>query len=170
MIYLAASIVALFSILGVLLTVATLPGIWIMLVVSLLCWWWQPGLFEWYTLLAALLFAIGAEVAEFFASAAGSKTAGGSKWGAIGSLLGSIIGAILGTPLFPVVGTIIGAVLGAGVGALIGEYGIGQRTFQDSYRSGRGAAVGRLVSTVVKAWFASVVALILTLGAFVPGL
>jgi uncharacterized protein YqgC (DUF456 family) len=168
MIYLAASIVAMTAVLGIVLTIATLPGIWFMLLASLLCWWWQPGLFEWYTVLAALLVAIGAEVAEFFASAAGSKTAGGSKWGAIGSLVGSLIGAIVGTPVFPVVGTIIGAVLGAGVGALVGEYGVAQRPIGESYRSGKGAAVGRLLSTIIKAWFASVVALILVLGAFVP--
>ena len=57
--------------------------------------------------------------------------------------------------------------VGAGVGAVIAERGIAKRPWGESFRSGKGAAVGRALSTIIKGGFAVVAALVLIVGAFV---
>lgn len=164
MIYAAASIVILASLLGVLLTALTLPGAWLALVAAVLCNLWEPGLLAWETIACAFAAALLAEIIEFFASAAGAAKAGGSKRGALGSVVGSLVGAIVGAPFLLLVGALIGAVIGAGVGALIAERGLAGRTWADSARIGRGAAIGRFWASLVKVALAAVVALILSVG------
>lgn len=156
------------ALLGVLLTALTLPGIWIMILVALLCQLWQPELFSWWTLGAAAALAVGAEIAEGLSSAAGSAKSGGTRAGVIGSLIGSVAGLIAGTILIPIpiVGSIVGGIIGAGAGAVLGERGVSKRTWADSFRSGQGAAVGRALATVIKTGFAVVVALMLIVDSF----
>ncbi|MEQ8769193.1 MAG: DUF456 domain-containing protein [Phycisphaerales bacterium] len=157
----AAVIVIVASILGVGLTLITLPGTWAMLLVALVCKAWQPDLLSWWVLGIAAALALLAEAVEFFASAAGSRKAGGSRSGAVGSILGALGGAIAGTILLaflPIIGTVIGAVAGAGLGASLAERGVAQRTWGESYRSGRGAAIGRAWSIVIKGAIAGVMA------------
>lgn len=168
MIYVAASIVTVAALLGVLMTAITLPGIWMMLAVALGCQLWQPGLFSWWTLGAVLALALLSELVELVASAAGSKRAGGTRAGAWGSIAGSIIGLVLGTFFIPIpiIGSLIGAVVGAGVGALVVERGISERSWGESVRSGGGAAAGRLLSAFIKTAFAIVIAITLVVDAF----
>ncbi|MAY75508.1 MAG: hypothetical protein CMJ31_12500 [Phycisphaerae bacterium] len=163
-------IVILAAIVGVVLTFLTLPGIWIAVGVALVCQIITPGLFNWWTLGAALVVAILAEVAEFLASAVGSGASGGTRYGAIGSIVGSLVGLLLGSFLIPIpfLGSILGAIIGAGAGALIAEMGIAKRSFAESFQSGRGAATGRAVSIVVKGGFAIVAALVLAFGVVTP--
>lgn len=165
----AAIISTLGALIGVLLTALTLPGIWLMVVVAMLCAWWQPDLYSIWTLLSVIGIGIAAEIAEAFSSAAGSAKTGGSKAGVIGSLVGSVIGLLAGTVLIPIpiVGSIIGGIVGAGIGALAAERGIAKRTWGESYRSGKGAAVGRALATVIKTGFAVAAALVLIVFAFV---
>lgn len=167
MIYVAASIVTLVSLLGILLTLITLPGIWLMLLTALLCQWWQPGMFSWWTLGVVALLAVLAEVGEFLAGAAGAAKQGGSKTGMVAATVGGIIGAILGTPFFPLAGTILGGVVGAGLGAAIAEGGIKRRPMAEWRAIASGAATGRLVSTVVKTAFAIPAAVTLIVASFV---
>lgn len=159
------------ALLGILLTLVTLPGTWIALAVALLTMLWEPGLMSWWALGIGLVLCISGEVAEFFASAAGSAKAGGSKAGALGSVAGGLIGLALGTVFIPVpiVGSILGAVVGAGVGALVIERGVSKRTWGDSVKSGSGAAVGRALSVVIKGAIAVVLAVVLTLSVVLPG-
>lgn len=168
MIYVAASIVALFSILGIALTLVTLPGIWIAIVVAMLCWWWQPELFSMWTIVAAIVLGVLAEIAEMASSSVGAAKRGGSKAGAMGALFGSLVGAIAGTILLPIpiVGTIVGGIVGAALGALFAERGVKQRTWRESSSIATGAAIGRAVATIVKGAFATVVAGVLTIAAF----
>lgn len=164
----AAVIVIVASFLGVGLTLITLPGIWAMLLVALVCKVWQDDLLEWWVLGVGAGLAVLAEVAEFASSAAGSRKSGGSRTGATGSILGAIVGALCGTvflAFLPIIGTILGAVIGAGLGAGLAERGIKQRTWGESYKSGRGAAVGRAWSIVIKGAIAIVVALMLSVDA-----
>ncbi len=165
----AGILVTIGALIGVLLTAVTLPGIWIMLLIAMVCTWWQPSLFSLWTLGAVAAIAVLAEVAEALSSAAGSARTGGSRAGIAGSLVGSIVGLIAGTFILPipVVGSIIGGIVGAGLGASIAERGIAKRTWGESLRSGRGAAVGRALSTVIKTAFAAGAALVLAVGAFV---
>ena len=169
MTYVAASIVVLFCLVGVALTLLTLPGIWVMIAVAIGCQIWRPELFSLWTLGVVVGLGLLAELAELVASAAGSKRAGGSRAGALLSVVGGIVGAIVGTPLIPipVIGTLIGAVIGAGVGAFIGERGVSGQGWRVSAASAGGAAAGRLVASIVKTAFALLIALILGVAAFV---
>lgn len=171
MTYVAASIVALVSLVGVLATLLSFPGIWAMVLTALLCQWWQPELFSWWTLGIALALAGTAEIVELFASAAGAAKAKGSKTAMLASLVGAIVGAILGTvflPFLPIIGTLIGGVAGAGLAAGIAERGIKSKGWSDSWNVAKGAAAGRALSLVAKGGIAVAVALLLTVAAFVP--
>ena len=166
MLIFAAITVILASILGVVLTIFMLPGIWFMLLVALGCKaFWMPELFSWWVLGAVLVIAIVAEVLEFATSAIGASRAGGSKSAAWAAIIGSIVGAILGTPIMPIIGTIVGAVIGAGLGAILVELGVHRKSLKDSAKVGGGAAAGRLAAVVIKGTLAVVAALILTAAA-----
>lgn len=161
---LAAVIVITLAWTGVVLTMVTLPGIWVALATAVICQLWRGELYSWWTLGA--VFAIGAiaEVGELVASAAGAKKMGGTKRGAIGSLLGAFLGAIGGSAFFFPLGTILGGALGAGIGALVFERHGGRMTWNASMKVGSGAAVGRLAATLMKTGFATLAALVLTVG------
>ncbi|MFN7021118.1 MAG: DUF456 family protein [Phycisphaerales bacterium] len=165
--------VVLGAILGVALTLLTLPGIWFAILVAGLAQWWSSTrtggeeMFSWWTLGVCVGLGIIAELIELLASAAGAAKAGGTKRGAIGSVIGGIFGALAGTILIPVpvVGTVVGAAAGAGLGALLLEKAGGVKTWTQSGKVGAGAAAGRLVATVVKSGFAGAIGLILSIDA-----
>lgn len=165
----ASIVITLGALIGVVLTALTLPGMWLAVLVALVCVAVRPDSMHWGFLLAACGLAVLGEVAEFGASAAGAATVGGSKSGAVGSMVGGLVGALAGTVLLPIpiVGTIAGAVVGAGVGAVIGERGHAERPWKESITVGGGAAAGRLVSVVVKSVIAGVMALVLIVGAWI---
>lgn len=144
------STVAFSAFAGVVLTVATLPGTWLIVLVAIGCQVWRPETFSWWTIGTLAGLAALAEILEFFAGAAGAKSTGGGKHGAIGAVIGALAGAIGGSLIFPIVGTIIGAVTGAGIGAAIAEKKYGNRTTQEAWKIGAGAAAGRLVATIIK--------------------
>lgn len=166
----ASILITLGALLGVLVTAITLPGTWLAMLVAAGVVLWRPDAMHWGYLIAGVVLAILAEVAEFFASAAGATQAGGSKAGAIGSIVGALIGAVVGTVLLaflPIIGTIVGATIGAGAGALVAERGHGGRPWKESFTVGKGAAVGRLLSVVVKTAVAAVLCIVLIVGAWV---
>lgn len=153
---------------GVALTLLSLPGIWLMLLVAILCkWLWAPEIFSWWVVGAVGVIVVTAEICEFATSAIGASKAGGSKSAAWASVFGSLVGAILGTPLIPipVVGTIVGAVVGAGLAAVIVEFGVHRKSVKDSAKVGGGAAAGRLAAVLIKGSLAVVSASILTTAA-----
>jgi uncharacterized protein YqgC (DUF456 family) len=145
-----------------------LPGMWLMVLVTAVLKWWQPGyvLVSWTVLgVAAGLAALG-EVVEFVLGAAGSRRAGGSTRAAALAILGSLIGGIMGTALpVPIVGTLIGACLGAFAGSLIGDLWAGRPLFP-SFEAGWGAAMGRFWGTMTKLAVGAVMVVILALAAF----
>lgn len=165
----APSIVTIFALCGVLLVLLQLPGIWVAVLAALACQWWTGDLFSWWTLGGVILIAALAEVAEFAASAVGAAKADGTKAGVWGAILGSLIGLVAGGILIPVpiLGSVVGAIVGAGLGAFVAERGVSKRTWKESAAVGGGAAVGRLMSTVVKTGFACVAAGVLIVGAWV---
>lgn len=177
--WLAAIAMALASLLGLVLAAITLPGAWLMLIVAGLIQWWAPGSpsaaigpverpFDWWTLGACVGIALFAELIEFAASAIGASKAGGSKRAAIASAIGSVIGAILGSPFFLIIGAIIGGVIGAAAGAIIAERAWVGKSWEHSAKVGQGAAIGRLIATVVKTAAAGVIAVTLTIAVVVP--
>lgn len=183
------------AVIGVILTAATLPGIWFMLLGAGLAQWWSIArggaptptsdatladqilhppvspeqMFSWWALGAVAGIALLGELTDFAASAVGAAKAGGTKRGAIGSIIGGLIGAIAGTPLIPIpiLGTILGAAIGAGAGALIAERHGGRMTWKQAGKVGSGAAIGRLAATLVKTALAVLAAAILAVDAFV---
>lgn len=165
----AAIVVTSFAVLGVLLVLLQGPGIWLALLAALACQWWRGDLFSWWTLGAVALLAALAEIAEFGASAVGAAKAQGTKAGLWGAILGSLVGLVVGTFAIPVpiLGSVIGGILGAGLGALAAERGVSNRPWKESAAVGGGAALGRLMSTVVKSAFACVAAVPLMVDAWV---
>ena len=167
---LAAALVTLAGLLGVALTLATLPGTWVAIAAALSLWWWRPDLYDsWWPVGVSIGLALLAEIIEVFASAAGAARKGGGRAGAIGSVLGALAGAIVGSVLLwflPIIGTVLGAVAGAGLGAFMGERGVTGRSFRDSASIASGAAVGRLMAVVIKGVFALAIALTLAVAAW----
>ncbi len=170
---LVALLLTILNLVGVAITALLLPGIWLMILCAGLAQWWQQWahgtwMFSWWTLGICAALALLAEAIEFAASAIGASRFGGSRWGGAGSILGAVIGAIAGSFLLPLLGTILGAAAGAFLGALLSERHIANRSWDDARRSGTGAAIGRLAATLVKVAIAAVVALTLSVAAFVP--
>ncbi len=163
----AISVVIFMAFLGVILTLVTLPGTWLMVLTALLMLLWQPTMFPWYTIVSLAVLALLAEGFEMLSGAVGTKKFGGSTKAAWGAVAGAIAGAILGSFVVPLIGTIIGAVLGAGGGAMFIERQVNKKSWNDSAKIGTGAAVGRLVAVVVKGSIAGIMALIMIIDAFV---
>lgn len=115
----------------------------------------SPGL-TWETVGLMLVIAIGGEVLEFAAGAAGAARQGASRraiaLALIGTVAGSIIGAIGGLPV-PIAGPLIGALLGGAGGAFAGAY-LGEMWKHGGSAQGVtvgwGAAIGRLLGTLGK--------------------
>src|SRR5262249_32024929 len=68
----------------------------------------------------------------------------------------------------PLVGPLLGACLGAFVGALLGNLWAGRTLFQ-SFAAGRGAAIGQFWGTVCKLAIRAIIAVMLTIAAFMWG-
>ncbi len=164
---LAGTILLITSLIGIALTLITLPGTWFILGVALLIHWlWLPYFNLWVLGVCAGLALLG-EIVDFASSAVGASKSGGGKSGAIGSILGGLIGAIAGSFVVPVIGTIAGGVIGAGLGALALERGIGQQTWTQSAKVGGGAAVGKAVALFVKTSLAAAIGISLTIDAMI---
>ncbi len=161
MFWLILSIVLMVVTIGISLTAITLPGIWMMAACSALLALWVPEYVGWWTVLALFAIAATSELVDFIASALGVKRMGGSRSGAVGSVIGTLVGAIAGSFILPIIGSIIGGVIGAGAGAFLAERGVANRSLKDSVRSGSGAAVGRLISMVIKLMLAGCAAAVL---------
>lgn len=140
-----------------------LPGLWLM-VFAHIVYAWATG-WDFYTGLWAsislLLLAIAAEIIEFVAGAAGSKSAGGTKRGMAGAIIGGLVGGLFGSVLIPIpiVGTIVGAVTGSAAGA----FSIEKLIHPDTNRALRisyGAAKGRFLGIVIKGGIGLVMAVV----------
>lgn len=163
----AIAVVIFMALVGVILTLATLPGTWLMVLTTLLMLLWRPDMFSWYTIAGLAALALLAEAFEALSGAVGTKKLGGSTNAAWGAVAGAIAGAILGSFVVPLLGTIVGAVLGAGGGAMFIERQVNKKSWNDSAKIGTGAAVGRLVAVVVKGSIAGIMAVIMIVDAFV---
>lgn len=84
-------------------------------------------------------------LADFACTLLGARLFGGTKWGMTGAGGGALVGMFFSLPAL---------LLGTILGAIAAEKLLGQRTDRDALKSGLGAALGFLVSTVVRAVFA----------------
>jgi uncharacterized protein YqgC (DUF456 family) len=149
--FLYYAILFLLLLVGMAITVMTLPGLWLMLASTALYAWlthWQY--ISWKTLLTLLVLSALGEVVELAFSAGGARQSGAGRRGTWGALIGGLLGGLFLSflPLWPV-STLVGVCLGTFLGALIGELS-GGREFGHSAIVGVGAAKGRLMGTLAK--------------------
>ncbi len=184
MIWIQLLIGVLFVLVGVacvVLTLLSLPGGWIMIliaaVIEIVETLYLPdgsnATFALWTFAAVLGIALVGEILEFMAGAAGAKRGGASKRGIWGALIGGIVGAIAGTPLIPipVVGSILGAAIGAAIGAIVGEMsitGLSVGSFRKSLKPATGAAAGRVAGTIAKLACTVMIWVVLSVAVFWP--
>lgn len=163
----AAIAIGLAGLLAIALTLLGISGAWLALAAALVIEWQMPEVYSWGTLAAAGAIALLGEVVEFASGSIGAAKAGGTKRAALGALFGGIIGGILATPLLPIVGTILGAAAGAGLGAALADRTLPERAWKSSAKVAGGAAIGRLVATILKTALTALQAIILLAAVFI---
>lgn len=84
-------------------------------------------------------------LADFACTLLGARVFGGSKWGMTGAGGGALVGMFFSLPAL---------LLSTILGAFAAEKLVGKRSHGDALKSGLGAALGFLVSTIVRALFA----------------
>ena len=165
----------LFASVCVLITLVSLPGVWLMvggaLVIHLSTPLWNGVPFWGWTIIGVCLaLAVCGEIIEALAAGLGAKAGGGSKRGMIGAIIGSMLGAFVCTFLIPIplIGTLIGAIVGAFGGALIGELTHEHTsTTGELTKSAAGAAIGRVLGIFGKTGIAIVSWCVLSISPFV---
>lgn len=155
---------------GLAISVLGLPGLWLMVATAVGYALATGGqVLSWQTIAVVAGLALAAEIAEFLAGAAGSKTAGGSWRGIVGAVAGGIVGGIVGVPV-PIIGPILGAILGAAIGAGLLELTGRDASIERAGKVALGAAQGRFWGVVSKLSFGSVMLVVLLIYAFpLPG-
>lgn len=88
---------------------------------------------------------VGSVLADFACTLIGARLLGGSRWGMTGAGGGAFVGMFF-SPLAILLGTLLGAVAA--------EKLLSKRTDRDALKSGLGATLGFLASTVVRLMFA----------------
>ena len=174
MTYVWALLLAILNGLWLLSVLLGLPGTWLMVLSTLLLAWWQhhsgqPPLFGVPVLVVICALALAGEISELLAGALGSKTAGGSRRGALGALIGALVGGLVGTFVIPIL--IVGSLIGTCGGAALGALGMelhGRRSFGAALRSGAGAGAGRLLGTVAKLIAGVLIWITVAIAAFWP--
>lgn len=157
------------SVLGVAMTLLTLPGAWVIVATAAGLAVWQPGVISWWTIGLCAVLAGAGEVAEVAATGAGAARGGASRAGMFGAIVGTLVGAVVGILIPPpIVGSLIAAAAGAALGAAGMERVWHRRAWGESAKAGAGAAAGRLAAVVIKAIVAGGVGLVLTVAAFWP--
>jgi uncharacterized protein YqgC (DUF456 family) len=143
-------ILIVFLLLGMGMTLFTLPGNFLILLTAVGYGFFEGfGRFDGYFLLMlGGLFLFG-EAVEFIAGMLGAKRQNAS-WRAIAAaLVGGLAGAVFGSAVVPVLGTLAGAVAGAFALSYAAEYSKSGDS-DKAARVARGAAVGLLVGTLFK--------------------
>ena len=91
------------------------------------------------------VFWVGSVLADFGCTLLGARVFGGSKWGMTGAGGGAFVGMFFSLPAL---------LLSTILGAFAAEKLVGKRSGGEALKSGLGAALGFLVSTIVRAMFA----------------
>ena len=129
--------------------VPLLPGTTFILLGALLQKWLLPDTLSGVAVGWIAGFWFLSVLADLGCTLLGTKLFGGSKWGMAGATGGALAGMFFSLPVL---------ILGTMLGAVVAEKWKGKRSTDDALRSGAGAAVGFLLSTVAK--FACAVAMV----------
>lgn len=127
--------------------VPLLPGTTLILLGALLQKWFLPDTLGWTAIGWMAAFWLVSVAADLGCTMLGTKLFGGSKWGMAGATGGALVGMFFSLP-----GMIIGSILGT----VAAEKLVSKRTHEDAWRSGAGAAVGFVLSTIAKLGCAAV--------------
>lgn len=171
MFWVYAPILLLLNAAWLLVSLAGIPGNWLMIgTVAAFDWWYDDRrVIHTGTWIAVIAIAVLGEMVELLAGAVGARRFGGSRLASVGALGGGLIGAVCGTVFIPVplFGTVIGAALGAFCGATGVELMRG-RPHNESVRIGRGAAFGHVTGNLTKFALGCVIWLILAVAVLNP--
>lgn len=129
--------------LGVVLSVVNLPGVWVIFGGYVLAYFadGKEG-FKLWIILVVLGICIVASVLDNIMTYAIAKKYGATKWGLVGSFVGSILGLLI----FNWIGMLVGLF----VGALAVEVIILRRALKESAKSGAAAVIGWFVGVLLK--------------------
>ena len=124
----------------------SLPGLWIMMAVSIAAW--LLHYMTWLPMLCIVALTLFAELIEFMLVGKMTKRYGGSRKAFWGAILGGGAGVFLGAPV-PVLGSIVAGFVGAFFGAFVVTFAE-TRQVGSANRVGFGAVVGRALTAVAK--------------------
>lgn len=160
MFWLYYSILLVIQLAGILLTLMTLPGLWLMVAATAAYAWLTKFQYVGFTTLGVILgIAVAAEILETVAAGHAARKSGGSRRASFGAMVGGIAGAIfLAIPL-PVIGILVGACIGAFAGAMVMEV-TKRGDAGQSLNVGIAAARGKLMGTLLKLLLSGVVLLL----------
>jgi uncharacterized protein YqgC (DUF456 family) len=127
--------------------VPILPGTTLILVAALLHKWLLPSDLSWMAIGFIALFWFLSVLADFGGVLLGTRWFGGSKWGMAGASGGALVGIFFSIPIL---------ILGTMLGAVVAEKLVEKKTSGAAIKSGVGAAVGFVISTVARAACAAV--------------
>ena len=166
MIWLYYILLLLTAVIGLILVLCTLPGLWLMTAAAGIYALLTHGMHLGFkSLLALLVFSVAGEAIEMLAGSAAAKQAGGGRRGMIGGIIGGILGGIIGSFFLPIVLSIVGVCIGSFVGAAGFEM-FGSQNAVHSVRVGWGAAKGRFQGMIVKLAIGIVMSLLILIAAF----
>jgi len=145
----AALLLALCFVLGLVVVPLGLPGLWVM-AAGVIGYGWLTGFraIGVATIAAVVGLALLGEIVETWVGFRLTRRYGGSRRAAWGALAGGIVGAVMGVPV-PVVGSVIGAFAGSFAGAALLEYSLSW-TPTTALRAGWGAVLGRAAAAAAK--------------------
>ncbi len=119
--YILAGLCIALMVIALFLLILSLPGNWIILVITALWSFFSGASFGWQFFLLLAGLAVAGEVLEFMAGSIGGKKFGGTSKGSLGGIIGAIIFGIIGAGFFFGLGALPGAMLGGFVGSFIFE-------------------------------------------------
>ena len=145
----AAVLLIVCCIAGLLLLPFGLPGLWVM-VLGVLAFGW---LTDFRTITTGLIIvvvglAVAGEVLEAWLGFRFAQRYGGSRRAGWGALAGGLAGAVIGVPV-PLVGSVIGGFVGAFAGAALFEYSVARHSGAAA-RAAWGAVLGRAIAAAGK--------------------
>lgn len=128
---------------GILLTIFTLPGVWLVYIGVLLLATLDSFTVITPTLLVILfLLSLLSTFVDNIVIALGAKKLGGSNWGMFGAIVGGIVGMIIGN--------FVGMLLGPLLGATIFEIVFAKKELKDGFKAGIGSFIGVFVSILLR--------------------
>lgn len=163
------------ALIGPVIVLVSLPGLWLLTLVTLLVnvsgallgyWVLKDPLVSWWVFAIIMGSTLISDVVDWSAGVVGAKRMGGTRRAMIAAFLGGIVGAIAGTMVLPIVGTLLGGAVGAGLCATLVHRTGQDETWKQSAKVGAGASAGWFAAILVKLTLAVICAILLIIAAW----